>query len=333
MSREVELKNIQLTATTPVNVQLSLGDNMFNAMTSNGAKLTSGTAVTGAIVAAPTNDDASKDWADSVAFYDYYEVPVIVPASSNNGTTIFTTDDMTGVGRTITNGSGSSVAGSPAAMVLSNGFAVSTPASGTTPAFNENNYIDFPVWFRTSSDTDMSLSVKAVVYEGDNDEAKDPSGTGTDLSLYRAARVAVLNSTDGSTWTSSGVIIPFANDGSSETAQDTSKYYSGKALNAVGDISSDGTEADRTGSYAVPSVINQTSGTVGAYTGDPIIILQGKKSSTSVYNGNSAYSSQVYGDATCVIIRVWLEGEDKDCWNATEGQDFKINLTFTDLAS
>ena len=35
-----------------------------------------------------------------------------------------------------------------------------------------------------------------------------------------------------------------------------------------------------------------------------------------------------YGDATKFVVRVWLEGNDPDCWNETAGQDWYINLKF-----
>ncbi len=35
-----------------------------------------------------------------------------------------------------------------------------------------------------------------------------------------------------------------------------------------------------------------------------------------------------YGDAVKAVIRVWLEGEDPDCWNDTAGQNWSINLKF-----
>lgn len=35
-----------------------------------------------------------------------------------------------------------------------------------------------------------------------------------------------------------------------------------------------------------------------------------------------------YGVAHKIVVRVWLEGEDPDCWNETAGQDWSINLKF-----
>lgn len=35
-----------------------------------------------------------------------------------------------------------------------------------------------------------------------------------------------------------------------------------------------------------------------------------------------------YGAGKQYIIRVWLEGEDPDCYNETAGQDWSISLKF-----
>ena len=40
-------------------------------------------------------------------------------------------------------------------------------------------------------------------------------------------------------------------------------------------------------------------------------------------------ANQNYGAATKVQVRVWLEGEDPNCWNDNAGQDFNISLRFT----
>ena len=38
--------------------------------------------------------------------------------------------------------------------------------------------------------------------------------------------------------------------------------------------------------------------------------------------------SEQYGTPTKITVRIWLEGEDTDCWNDTAGQDWSINLKF-----
>ena len=40
-----------------------------------------------------------------------------------------------------------------------------------------------------------------------------------------------------------------------------------------------------------------------------------------------------YGEAKKLIIRVWLDGEDKECWNDNAGQDWAISLKFSKIDS
>ena len=43
----------------------------------------------------------------------------------------------------------------------------------------------------------------------------------------------------------------------------------------------------------------------------------------------AAGTGKEYGDPTKLIIRVWLEGEDGNCWNENAGQDWNIALKFS----
>lgn len=323
MSREVSLENIQLTAAAPPNIQISLGDNQFEAMNSSSAQLTAKSGNDGVgLVKAPANTDNSKDWSNTVAFYDFYKVPRINPASSTTGASIFTTDDITGVGRTVAKTGGDSVEAEAATMTLVESIANKDPLDGEAD-YNKNNYIDIPVWFRSSLKDDTQLSVKATAFVGSSSSGD----------LYKAVRASILNSSDGSASpaASVGVIIPF--DGS--TQQYVEKYYAhtgtgdgstnGKALARIGTVTSDGSETSRTGeAYDNVDAVAQT----GATTPDTVVTVKGTEGSATVYNGNCADNSERYADATCVIVRVWLEGEDTDCWNSTAGQDFKLGLKF-----
>jgi hypothetical protein len=333
MNKEVEIQNIQMTASAPTNVQLSLGCGMNAASLSTSTALTAidGTTADGVgLVKAPENSDESLDWSNTVSFNQFYSVPLLSPASSNVGTTIWTTDAMTGVGKTILATGGTSVAGTAAALTLINDTS-NAPTNPTVPAFNANNYVDFPVWLRTSSNAAMPLSVKAIVYEGDNANAERVAA-GDTSKLYKAARVSILTSNAAATApaTSAGVVIPFDGGESTPTAQ-TSKYYAGKALSGTGAITSTG-QADRGGAYGAITEIKQT-GVDGVNTIVTLPASTNASNPSTNYEGLSADTSTVYGNATCVIVRVWLEGEDIDCWNATAGQNFRINLAFSEVPS
>lgn len=315
MSKEVEITGIQMTATVPETIELSLG------LGQNSGTLTSGSAA-GGIVSAPLNSDTSTDWTNSVAFYNYYAVPKMTPASSINGATILTTNDANGVGKTV-DATGSAIAGTKGTITLVNAK-TTAPNSETGRA----DYIDFPVWIRTTQTSNVSLSVRAKVTDGENTSAVATPNSG-DM-LYKAARVSILKSADGTATpaTSDGVIIPFADD----TAQTSAKYYvSGKALGTAGTL---GTQGSGTAYGDVDAVTQNTTSGMATPDGDAIITVPGKGQTVATnYTGGSTNSSSNYGESVCVIVRVWLEGEDKDCWNATAGQDFQIALEFAKKTS
>ncbi|MDD6826581.1 MAG: hypothetical protein PUE12_10845 [Oscillospiraceae bacterium] len=310
MSKEVEVTGINMTATVPDNIQISLGygqkTGALTAIGSNdGMKL----------VKAPENNDMSEDWSNNVAFYDYYKVPKLTPASSNTGSAIYTTNDANGVGKTV-NETGLSIAGTEGALELlaADKTAVVEPASSTERA----DYVDFPVWLRSSSISDTNISIRATVTDGTNSNAVNVAGNGD--TLYKAARVSVL--TGPNTNTSAGVIIPY--DGSDQG----SYYVSNKALTAEGVL---GTRETSNTYDVVDEVTQNTAAATG--NGEVIFVVPGSNSSLSAgnnfSNGAATGSSNNYGEAVCVIVRVWLEGEDVNCWNATAGQDFQIALEFT----
>lgn len=321
MSKEVNVENIQLTATSPVNVQMSLGFGM------GGTALTAiGTGDGVGLVKAPKNDDDSVDWDNVVSFYDYYAAPKLLPASSTTGGSIFYIPDneITHQGKTIKASGTAATASTGGTLTLLTGTQQTTPNSGT-----EGRYIDFPVWFRTSSTDDITLSVAATAIVGTNNAAASASNK-----LYKAARVAILNTTDGSAWTSSSNVVLPSDNGTAQTL--ANKYYAKNAsenplaLTAEDTYTSTG-ETNRGGdAYGAVNVYNGSSA---------VVTIKAKGATTDLkYAGNctpttAGTTDNIYGAATCAMVRVWLEGEDVDCWNATAGQDFKINLKFTTIES
>ncbi|MDY4414629.1 MAG: hypothetical protein SPE43_09745, partial [Ruminococcus sp.] len=111
MSREVEVQNIQMTATTPEDIQLSLGaigstniaiatnESEGTLTASSGVLLTEldGQTTVGGVIA-PQN---TWDWSHTADIGAYYQFGKLIPASSNTGENIFFTPDASGVGRTL----------------------------------------------------------------------------------------------------------------------------------------------------------------------------------------------------------------------------------------
>jgi hypothetical protein len=296
-------------------------------------------------VLSPVND---WDWSNIADISAYYAIGKLIPASSINGENIFFTPDANGVGKTISSGAQfirADVSANGSAGVADSGSAVGYKATlhafntsekaGTTSwsqsgstSYNVTNddgyYVDIPIWLRTSSTQGAELAVKAYV------KPKSATTTNSDSeALYRAVRVAILDGAQTGSGTSVNPtnLLPVA-DG-----------WSGMTTTASGSLRSD--------PFAGGSVLNwyNSSGTFtsGTTTKDVAAKAAGNAASrfdSAIYGKATAYAAGnavmnlapgtggTYGDATQAIIRVWLEGEDPDCWNATAGQDWSINLKF-----
>ncbi len=93
MSREVEVQNIKLTATTPEDIQISLGkigSNATTASTSESYTLAGSTGVlvnTSYVVDAPREEGTANDeldWSNTADISKYYQFGKLIPASSTN---------------------------------------------------------------------------------------------------------------------------------------------------------------------------------------------------------------------------------------------------------
>ncbi len=344
MSREVEVKNIQMTATTPEDIQISLGHltSPTNGYVDNTGTLTkaSGDNADNGNVQAPSagnNATDMLDWSNSVDISAYYLLGKIIPASSNTGASVFLTPDANGVGKTLSddakfytaaNGlTAQSEAGDGAGSgkfntTLHAKTSASDTWTGKTDAIAWNNtnddgyYVDIPVWIRTSSQSAQNITVDAyVVPKGATTSTAAGEG---DRDLYKAVRVAILDTSggtsnllavkdglDGSTYMT--LADPYASSNTNTVF--TAGYYNRAAApssgkNAVSAVSTEGTDSP---TYADAVQYNNSVRVAQLAAG----------------NGTT------YGTATKLFIRVWLEGEDVDCWNANAGQDFSINLKFS----
>jgi hypothetical protein len=321
MSREVEVQNIQMVATTPEDIQISLG-----ALTGGELNLNTGTlpATTNKASAAaePAKD---TDWSNTADIGKYYEFGRLIPASSTDGKDVFFTPDANGVGKTVKDdavyikANGGTDSESKSYQATAHTYQTKTGANAATDEWSgyakntgwnstkdDGYYIDIPVWFRTSSKDTVNLQVQGYVVAGDTDANKVATATTNsevDEKLFKAVRVAVLNSDATATVSK---IIPLTDTGFGTGTAITSNYYNRVSAEANA-VKAAGTGASTT-TYG-QALIGTSSDTITV------------TAATADNNG--------YGVATKYVIRVWLEGEDQDCWNATAGQDWKIALKFT----
>jgi hypothetical protein len=338
MSREVEVQNIQLVATTPEDIQISLGAIGSSSDANSLAKSTGYLTVSEGAVAKPATN---YDWSNVADISHYYSFGKLIPASSDTGASIFFTPDANGVGKTLKTGArfftavagttktAESAVGGTGANTLNAtshvNVASDTWAAGTTAGTDytkalgwnitkdDGYYVDIPVWFRTSSTQGAQLSVVAAVYDNTTTPAygTDDAATADSKELYKAVRVVVLNA-DGSVATTNNT-IPVKDGG----AGATSGTYTG---NSILDWYN---RTSQTGAISAVASQGATSATYSAVTamtdGTPVIDL-----TASAQKGTGTE----YGTEKQYIIRVWLEGEDPDCYNETAGQDWSISLKF-----
>ncbi|MBP1533313.1 MAG: hypothetical protein IK999_04180 [Ruminococcus sp.] len=360
MSREVEVKNIQMTATVPEDLQISLGEisggsNSVNLATSTGFIANSTDNV--ANNPAEQDDDDPFDWSNTADISQYYDFGKLIPAGSTNGNAVFFTPDAAGVGKTLkaTNASYQAASALTASNEDGTGHGSNTyqatahikdadneatwgpnVAAGegnsytTASAYNNTNddgyYIDIPVWLRTSSTEAPNVYVTGYIKYG-NYTAEE----GDTDDLYKAVRVAVLDGTSGA---AAGGCIDLYDQSSAETATYPASQAAVTSLidSGIADVNFNSLPTGRTDTTA--SALNSaTSGANIAATnyGDVVV----NKGATSIgtlpakgVTTDGANADAQYGKSKKFVLRVWLEGDDQNCWNANAGQDWAISLKF-----
>ena len=339
MSREVEVTGIKMTATVPEDLQIAVGViTDGKTLNANDSYLTG----SGASVA-PTLD---IQWSNTVNISQYYSIGRLIPASSDTGTNIFFTPDANGVGKTekvnaryiqaAANLSAQNDSGT--AGVAARGTYQATlhakkdssdtwgapsgadyvAATGWNNTQDDGYYVDVPVWIRTSSDTDVTLSVDAYVTPAAGIKANDEAS----IELYRATRVAIIPGelTGGSG--TAGVINLIDGSGTGWNGSRTVvNYYGASGTHGIADGAV----------YAAGTANGQNNGETATNASNWSDIYH----AATVYNGfNSVVTipgsnTGTYGEGKLVWIRVWLEGEDPQCWNQNAGQDWAISVKFT----
>ena len=371
MSREVEVQNIQMTATVPEDVQISLGS-IYSENTATTVSASESFALNGStgwlkadgngVATAPREQGTVNnelDWSNIADISAYYQFGKLIPASSINGEDVYFTPNAAGVGRTLTagaqfymaadagvaqneagtgNGGGkynavSHIFGAEKTAADAHTWAAysdtNTTGYKTATGWNATNhdgyYIDIPVWFRTSSTAETKLYVTGYVTDKTEENHADTDD------LYQAVRVAILNADgtadkgcltladggDTSIDPITGVATHNTKFPASLTATETnildSKNYNTRQSSATeGIYAVSGLNAESaTGDHGAWSTITQNNAAAAC---DVVTLTPG--------------TGSTYGTSTKVIVRVWLEGEDGNCWNENAGQDWNIALKF-----
>ena len=391
MSREVEVSNIQMSATVPEDIQISLGrigtisDGTITASTSEAsaslANGLGGLVNNNGVVTPPAMD---WDWSNIADISEYYQFGKLIPASSTDGSTIFFTPNANGNGQTIAadatfyaantailtpnvesavGGTGDNKLNATAHIInsksggivddtwstgvpIATGGAKYTTSAGWDDTADDGYYIDIPVWLRTSSKDGAKLSVLAYVKPKNTTQTDSADGD----ALYRAVRVAIIEDTvDNNTTNSvSHGLLPITDgwnvsaDGTTVgTLKDapfklTKETYAESILNwygrdlttgasaptALTALTGQETNAKAAASAATPAYDKAT--VYNPFTANANVVAT---LAAPTKDGNGVKTDN-YGTPTKITVRVWLEGEDPDCWNDTAGQDWSINLKF-----
>lgn len=408
MSREVQVTGLNMTATVPEDLQISLGA-IYKANNSaiavEGDKLSLANS-TGTIygddgtAAAPQN---TWDWASSADISAYYQFGKLMPASSRDGATIFYTADATGSGRTVSNVAKYFAANSGLTAWAAGGTATPTGdqdsakaklhaitsksgaqkdtgtdkwdpsgADGTTyikaTSWEDTNddgyYVDIPIWLRSSATEDINVKVEGYVLPQSGNTGK----TDTQIELYRSVRVALLNgdtqgikpASGSATAVTAGSVVNTNNILPLVDALDKTKVDGDSKYTEITNITNPFTATAANPSILDSAIYHERTSATGAdlyavneltaYTAEQISgdktghLVNGDKYGTyttyTAYDGTSAVAtvkanttSDAYGDAKMLWIRVWLDGEDEECWNDNAGQDWAISLKFTKIES
>ena len=356
MNKKTNGTSMNVSVRTPEGVQISLGkineDSLLTA-TSN-------------VVTAPTSD--SEDWFDgAVDIGNYYKFGKLIPASSSSGEHIYFTPDAIRTGKDLKSGARfyqadgnldkdlNGDATDPHSLKATayvienesqlnndywnNGESVYTKSTSWKNTNDDGYYIDIPIWFRTSSKTDTVMGVEGFITrkngtispvptstsspdeedEGEVEATEEPESDSD--ALYKAVRVAVLDSNFQPTAAKSGSfnqsIVPLRNslgfDSTKPSIVDSRNYTVTRDVD--GNIDDETTWG-----------ITTSDGT--SFTYEQYLTCANTVSVVTVPRAITTWSTPVQ-----YYIRIWLDGDDKDCWNQTAGQDWCIYIRFIGINS
>lgn len=382
MSREVEVNNIQMTATTPEDIQISLGKIYDNgntpaATTSEDYSLTGSTGwlkLVNGEAEAPREGTGNSvdpkhelDWSNSADISKYYEFGKLIPASSTDGANVFYTPDAGGVGRTLkasasfyqaAEGLTAYKTGGAAAVGNNEDSAKATAHILTSSEIRGNNatlwsaagggytkstewkatnddgyYIDIPVWLRTSSKEAPKIYVTGYVTDKTEEDKNDTDD------LYKAVRVAILDSSGAAdkgclALTDGGdtIIDPITGNASHVAAFPAN--LTAAAANILDSNNYNNRAGDNTGKIYAVNATTMTAVNGVAATSNQKEVSHGEITVNNAAADNNvatltAGTGTEYGASTKLIVRIWLEGEDINCWNENAGQDWNIALKFS----
>ena len=339
MNEKTNGTSMSVTVAAQEGVEISLGSK-------NGNFLVAGVNE----VNAPTQQ---TDWSAQVDVSDYYCFGRLIPASSNDGSHILFTPNAVREGRhlassysfyvadgktdgnlkqhleLLTNSADDTDSLMATAHVLTsaNDDWNSDDYRGSTVWYETNDdgyYVDIPIWFRTSIKSGVDYD--GTEYIPLKVEGYVEPGTGSQNSevLFQAVRVVILDENKDIAMTDNIIPLKDGSYSSDTTILDSKNYTVHRNTSGSSEIQADdlyGWAIDNVAAWIVDGSGIEPACSPVEYSGydsqDPIVKLP------------VPTSGQSWGATTKVYLRIWLDGEDEQCYNPMAGQNWIIHLKFS----
>lgn len=356
-NREVSGNNMQILAEVPEYVQISVGYTSDEPLNSDADYLI----LSNQMIQAPreTEETVIYDWSNQINISNYYRFGRLMPASSDSGRHILFTPDATGGGKSLkanarfyladgkTDGnlktlSEVSKSGEDNDVLMATAYAFQSVAEKervdfwdgyrhATTWYNTNDdgyYVDIPIWLRTNGEEDIYLSAEGYITKKNGEIS---TGNNDPDALYKAVRVALLKEQNNQ-------LVPAVLDDVGGKAKNIIPIQNAQEYGSIDKsildsqnytITRDTNDEREDGQLFGVRLISEENLNIrqaenyveyAAYNGESVVTLTAAESEDTSW-----------GEAKKLIIRVWLDGDDKDCWNATAGQDWSIHLRFVKL--
>lgn len=267
MSKQVEVKGIQLTATAPDNVLIATEHDAH-------------TTITPYKSIRDIKDERTNNIFRGGTTKTINAGDTLIPCSSVNGTKLYYTEEI--------NDDGSDKTTNSKYYETTTSTKESTEADGLY-------YVDIPLYILTTGSENVSIAVdpklSSVTAEGENSK------------IYQAVKFAVLKDEDGT----------LSNIGGTFQATDT------MFGNPVSDVT--GTTATYADDNNAAITLKQDATERGTD-----FLLYGTDHLTRK-NQVSGNNGKTY-EYTKVVVRVWIEGQNKNCITDNANQSFNVDLVF-----
>lgn len=359
MNKNLESSGLSVSMSVPEMIQISLGKT--NGSVQNPIFLNDAESLLvseNGVVLEPRTDAQGNeeiyDWIQWIDISNYYAFGRLFPASSDSGEHILFTPDGADTGRNLkTNArfyqadgykdadlmlAAKSITSDDQNSLMATAYPFQTADEKSSEDFggkyvksrawydtNDDGYfVDIPIWLRTNykNPEGVALAVEGYITQKDGQILDDD-----EEALYKAVRIAILKEDE------LGALIPAA-EGAMAGADPTGNLIPLMNADAFGTngasiMDSENYTIARKGDMDNPTAyygLHQTNAN-GIVQTENYQQYHAYDGTVSVITLGSAGDKE-WSEKKKYWLRIWLDGDDKDCWNATAGQDWKIHLRF-----